>query len=122
MLLFKLPMPSEPVPAGLVPAGLRLVPAGLAPAGSLLVSAGPAPEAAARPGTPGSPGRVGEVVARLSPVTLPVSAQVRLGRLHPRAIWKEDARQLIVPLAEGDDLADRLVGVLSELFPEAQAA
>jgi transcription-repair coupling factor (superfamily II helicase) len=72
--------------------------------------------AAAKPGVAG-PGRLGEVVARLSPVNLAVSSQVRLGRVHPRAILKQDSHQLIVPLAAGDDLADRLVALLAELFP-----
>ena len=36
----------------------------------------------------GGLGRPGEVVARLSPVKLPVSSEVRLKRLHPRAILK----------------------------------
>ena len=53
----------------------------------------------------------------MSPVRLTVSSQVRLKRLHPRAILKEDAAQLIVPLAAGSDLADRLVGLLRGLFP-----
>ena len=78
--------------------------------------------ATARPGQPGSPGRVGEAVARLSPVRLPVSAQIRLGRLHPRAIWKEEAAQLIVPLKAGADLADRIVELLAELLPADKAA
>jgi hypothetical protein len=30
---------------------------------------------------------------------------------------KEDTAQLIVPLPAGDDLADRLVGLLGGLFP-----
>jgi transcription-repair coupling factor (superfamily II helicase) len=72
--------------------------------------------AAAKPGVAG-PGRLGEVVVRLSPVKLAVSSQVRLGRLHPRAILKQDSDQLIVPLAGVDDLADRLVALLSELIP-----
>jgi transcription-repair coupling factor (superfamily II helicase) len=78
--------------------------------------------ALARPGQPGSPGRPGEAVARLSPIRLPVSAQVRLGRLHPRSIWKEDAAQLILPLPAGSDLALRLVRVLAELVPAERAA
>jgi hypothetical protein len=53
----------------------------------------------------------------VSPVKLAVSAQVRLGRLHPRAILKEDAAQLIVPLVAGTDLADRIVALLGELLP-----
>jgi len=74
--------------------------------------------AAAKPGV-GGPGRLGEVVVRMSPVKLAVSSQVRLHRLHPRAISKEESAQLIVPLAAGDDLADRLVGLLGDLFPTA---
>ncbi len=69
-----------------------------------------------KPGGAG-PGRQGEVVVRMSPVRLAVSAQVRLKRLHPRAILKEEASQLILPLAAGEDLADRLAGLLGELFP-----
>jgi transcription-repair coupling factor (superfamily II helicase) len=76
----------------------------------------------ARPGTPGNPGRLGEVVVRLSPLRLPVSAQVRLGRLHPRAIWKEEPNQLIVPLASGEDLPARIVQLLGELVPTEQVA
>jgi transcription-repair coupling factor (superfamily II helicase) len=72
--------------------------------------------AAAKLGATG-PGRPGEIVVRMSPVRLAVSAQVRLTRLHPRAILKEDTAQLIVPLPAGDDLADRLVGLLGGLFP-----
>ena len=67
--------------------------------------------AAAKPGASG-PGRLGEVVVRMSPVRLAVSSQVRLEAPAPRAILKEDAAQLIVPLAAGADLADRLVGEL----------
>jgi hypothetical protein len=77
--------------------------------------------AVAKPGATG-PGRLGEVVVRMSPVKLAVSSQVRLRRLHPRAILKEDAAQLIVPLAAGADLADRIVGLLGDLIPPAPAA
>ncbi|MHB1772907.1 MAG: transcription-repair coupling factor [Acidimicrobiales bacterium] len=69
-----------------------------------------------KPGGAG-PGRPGEVVVRMSPVHLAVSSQVRLQRLHPRAILKEEASQLILPFAAGADLADRLAGLLGELFP-----
>ena len=44
------------------------------------------------------PGRTGEAVARLAPIRLRASARVRLGRLHPRAIVKEEVDQIIVPL------------------------
>ncbi|MGA2530082.1 MAG: transcription-repair coupling factor, partial [Acidimicrobiales bacterium] len=69
-----------------------------------------------RPGG-GGPGRTGEAVARLSPLRLRASARVRLGRLYPRSIVKEDVDQVIVPLAAGPDLADRLAVLLHELVP-----
>jgi len=71
---------------------------------------------ATRPGM-GSPGRRGEVVARISPIRLRASARVRLGRLHPRAILKEEVDQLIVPVPAGPDLADRLAKLLREIVP-----
>jgi transcription-repair coupling factor (superfamily II helicase) len=78
--------------------------------------------APARPGA-GGPGRPGEVVVRLSPVRLAVSGEVRLKRLHPRAILKPDGHQLIVPLPAGDDLAERVTALLRELLPaDATAA
>jgi len=76
--------------------------------------------AATKPGGAG-PGRPGEVVVRMAPVKLAVSSQVRLRRLHPRAILKEEAAQLIVPLASGEDLADRIVALLGDLLPAAVA-
>jgi transcription-repair coupling factor (superfamily II helicase) len=73
-----------------------------------------------RPGGSG-PGRTGEAVARLSPLRLRASARVRLGRLYPRSIVKEDLDQVIVPLAAGPDLADRLAVLLRELVPPEAA-
>jgi transcription-repair coupling factor (superfamily II helicase) len=70
----------------------------------------------ARPGG-GGPGRTGEAVARLAPIRLRASARVRLVRLHPRAIVKQEVDQIIVPLVAGPDLADRLAVLLSELVP-----
>ena len=69
-----------------------------------------------RPGA-GGPGRTGEAVARLAPIRLRASARVRLGRLHPRAIVKEEVDQVIVPLSAGPDLADRIATLLRELVP-----
>jgi hypothetical protein len=46
---------------------------------------------------------------------------VRLGRLHPRAIVKEEVDQIIVPLPAGPDLADRLATLLRELVPAGPA-
>ena len=69
-----------------------------------------------RPGS-GGPGRPGEAVARLSPLHLRASARVRLGRLHPRAIVKDEVDQVIVPIPAGPDIADRLAVLLRELVP-----
>jgi transcription-repair coupling factor (superfamily II helicase) len=71
---------------------------------------------AVRPGSRG-PARVGEAVARLSPLRLPASARVRLTRLAPRAILKEDPPQLVVPLAAGPRLAADLEALLAGLVP-----
>jgi len=74
-----------------------------------------------RPGVRG-PGRSGEVVARLSPLVLRASERVRLTRLAPRAIYKEDVRQLIVPLQPGPDVAEALARFTRELVTEDRAA
>jgi transcription-repair coupling factor (superfamily II helicase) len=55
--------------------------------------------------------------ARLSPVELKLSAATRLKRLSRNAIYKEDLRQLVVPIPKGQDAATFLVGFLSELIP-----
>ena len=59
------------------------------------------------------------LVARVSPIVLPASAQVRLRRLHRDARYKEDARQLLVPLAAGADPAEALADLLRSLLPPA---
>jgi len=74
-----------------------------------------------RPGG-GGPGRPGEAVARFSPIRLRASARVRLTRLAPRAVVKEDLEQLIVPLKAGGDLASTLAGLLRDLVPVEVAA
>ena len=55
--------------------------------------------------------------ARLSPVDLKLSATTRLKRLSRAAIYKEDLRQLVVPIPKGQDAATFLVGFLAELIP-----
>jgi len=76
------------------------------------VSAAPAPPGQGR----GGPGRRG-LVARLSPLELPASARVRLRRLRPDALVKEDARQLLVPLGPDEHPVEALTGLLEELVP-----
>jgi transcription-repair coupling factor (superfamily II helicase) len=79
-----------------------------------------------RPGQPGagrpsfSGGRRG-LVARLSPLELPASARVRLRRLRPEALLKEDARQLVVPLGVGEDPVEALTELLRQLSPAPPA-
>jgi transcription-repair coupling factor (superfamily II helicase) len=59
-------------------------------------------------------------IARLSPLTLKTSQQIRLQRLHPKAIYKEDAEQVILPLVKGAAAtpAETLVGFLNEMVPD----
>jgi len=56
-------------------------------------------------------------VARISPLDLPASARVRLRRLWPEAVMKEDARQLLVPLPGEHDPVGALTELLRELVP-----
>jgi transcription-repair coupling factor (superfamily II helicase) len=60
--------------------------------------------------------------ARLSPVQLKVSQEVRLKRLVPKSIYKADIGQLVVPVKGGRSVATELVALLGNLFPEAVAA
>jgi transcription-repair coupling factor (superfamily II helicase) len=57
--------------------------------------------------------------ARLGPIDLKLSQSTRLRRLSREAKWKEDARQLVVPLPRGVEPASFLVGFLQELIPPA---
>ena len=59
--------------------------------------------------------------ARLGPITLKTSEEVRLRRLARDAIYKEDLRQLVVPIKRGADPATFLVGFLRELVPPPPA-
>jgi transcription-repair coupling factor (superfamily II helicase) len=61
-------------------------------------------------------GRRRMVTARLSPLELAASARVRLRRLYPEALYKEEPRQLQVPL-DADDVARSLVSLLESLVP-----
>jgi transcription-repair coupling factor (superfamily II helicase) len=69
---------------------------------------------------------VAKGVARLRPVTLRTSQQIRLQRLFPKAVYKEDIGQLVVPFAgpsprrSGEGGADPVTAVLlllAELIP-----
>ena len=60
--------------------------------------------------------------ARITPLALRTSATVRLRRLARSAIYKEESRQLVVPLAKGVDPAAALVTLLRALVPEELAS
>jgi len=60
---------------------------------------------------------VGALVARISPLVLKASEQVRLGRLWPRAVYKPDQGQLVGPLRGAADPAAALVEMLRALVP-----
>jgi transcription-repair coupling factor (superfamily II helicase) len=62
------------------------------------------------------------LTARLSPVSLKSSQQIRLKRLVPKAVWKEDVAQLVVPLPRGSDPAADLAALLAELAPPVESA
>jgi transcription-repair coupling factor (superfamily II helicase) len=55
--------------------------------------------------------------ARLAPLTLRTSEEMRLRRLSRDAIYKSDQHQLVVPIKRGVDPATFLVGFLRELIP-----
>ena len=61
--------------------------------------------------------------ARLSPVALKTSQQVRLQRLHPKAVYKQDLQHLVAPLppqaSRGVAAVDAVLGLVEALFPLA---
>jgi transcription-repair coupling factor (superfamily II helicase) len=65
---------------------------------------------------PGSAATAGGT-ARLSPLALVASARIRLQRLWPKAVYKEEQAQVVVPLPRGADPADALSDLLGQLVP-----
>ena len=59
--------------------------------------------------------------ARMSPVKLKVSEEIRLKRLVPKGLYKADMGQLVVPVKGGRQVAADLVDLLSTLFPVKEA-
>ncbi len=57
-------------------------------------------------------------VARIAPIKLAQSKQMRLARLYKGALYKEEQSQLQLPVKAGGALADDLVAALQELVPE----
>jgi transcription-repair coupling factor (superfamily II helicase) len=60
--------------------------------------------------------------ARMSPVKLKVSEEVRLRRLVPRGLYKAELGQLVIPTKGGRGVANDLVELLATLFPAKVAA
>jgi transcription-repair coupling factor (superfamily II helicase) len=59
----------------------------------------------------------GALMARISPVTLQTSQELRLQRLSKAAIHKAKERQLVVPMRPRTDPVEFLLTFLGELFP-----
>jgi transcription-repair coupling factor (superfamily II helicase) len=57
----------------------------------------------------------GTFTARMLPVALKASQRVRLGRMWPKAVYKEDTGQLVVPLPRGAEPAADLAAMLASL-------
>jgi transcription-repair coupling factor (superfamily II helicase) len=60
--------------------------------------------------------------ARMTPMKLKVSEEIRLKRLVPKGLYKADMGQLVVPVTGGRQVAADLVDLLSTLFPAKEAA
>jgi transcription-repair coupling factor (superfamily II helicase) len=58
-------------------------------------------------------------VARLTPLSLKTSQTIRLQRLYKGAVYKEDARQVQVPLREAASSPDQIVDFLRTMVPDA---
>ena len=59
-------------------------------------------------------------VARVSPLPLRTSQAIRLRRLFPKAVYKEDLRQLVVPLVRGAAPVDAVLALLGTLVPAGE--
>ena len=66
-----------------------------------------------------SPGGMGSSggTARVSPLALKTSAGIRLRRRWPRAVYKEDIGQIVVPVPRGADPAEFVTELLAALVP-----
>jgi transcription-repair coupling factor (superfamily II helicase) len=58
--------------------------------------------------------------ARIMPVDLKVSEQMRLKRLAPKSVYKEDAEEIHLPVKPSPNLAAELTDFLNELIPAAE--
>jgi transcription-repair coupling factor (superfamily II helicase) len=67
-------------------------------------------------------GGVPQLTARVSPLSLRTSARMRLQRIAPKGVYKEDQGLLVVPMAIKADPAETLLELLAQLVPDDQAA
>jgi transcription-repair coupling factor (superfamily II helicase) len=72
---------------------------------------------AARPGQASGLGGRRRLAARLAPLALPASARVRLRRVRPEAVYKEESGQLLVPLGPDEAPVEALTALLLLLVP-----
>nr|MDQ3756632.1 transcription-repair coupling factor [Actinomycetota bacterium] len=56
-------------------------------------------------------------IARIAPLRLKTSQAIRLQRRFPKAVYKEEAEQVVLPLARGVDAAEYLTAFLAEIVP-----
>ena len=61
-------------------------------------------------------------VVRLAPLALKTSQTIRLRRLFPKAVYKEDIAQLVVPLARGVQPVDAVLALIETLVPAGDEA
>jgi transcription-repair coupling factor (superfamily II helicase) len=64
----------------------------------------------------------GGYTARLSPLELKTSQKVRLTRIAPKAVYKEEIGQLVLTLPKSTDPAEHLTVLLGELAPPVASA
>jgi len=56
-------------------------------------------------------------VARVSPLTLRTSQLIRLRRLYPKAVYKEELGQLVLPLPRATNAVTAVQALLDVLVP-----
>jgi hypothetical protein len=56
-------------------------------------------------------------VARISPLKLKTSQTIRLARRFPKAVYKDDLGQIVLPVPARADPAEFLIAFLGEMVP-----
>jgi transcription-repair coupling factor (superfamily II helicase) len=56
-------------------------------------------------------------VARLGPLALKTSQTIRVQRKYPKAVYKEDLGQVVLPLPRGVNAAEHVLAFLAEVVP-----